>query len=160
MKKFFKLMMVAMMAMATVGLVACEDDNGGQPGPVDEPSYETLVGTEWEGVFATRDQAPGYTQNPLNIHWTIDFLKDGKGELMFWLESPGYDPDPYTFPITYTYDGDGVGKIDPWEYGDAGSFFADPYNRTLVVKNLTVEIGETAESGYTYGGETTLHQVR
>ncbi len=35
-----------------------------------------------------------------------------------------------------------------------------PYNRALVIENLTLEIGETEDAGYTYGGVTTLHQVR
>lgn len=167
MKKIFRLMMVAMMAVAAVGLSACDKENdnaaGGQQGggtTETEPTYETLVGTEWEGVYATYDQMPGYTQNYLNIHWTIDFFSDGKGEIVFWLESPGYDADPYTFEMTYTYDGNGKGHISPWEYGDAGDFVADPYNRTLTVQHLTLEIGETEESGYTYGGSTTLHQIR
>ena len=159
-------MMVATMAISMVGLVACgkdDNNNGSQQGgstPATEPTYETLVGTEWEGVFATYDQTPGYTQNYLNIHWTIDFLSDGRGEIMFYLESPGYDPDPYTFPMTYTYDGVNAGVISDWEYGQAGNFTVDPYNRTLVVENLTLEIGETADAGYTYGGVTTLHQMR
>lgn len=100
MKKVFRLMMMAMMAVATMGFVACEkdnDNNSGQQGggttPVEEPTYETLERTEWEGVYSTYDQTPGYTQNYLNIHWTIDFLSNGEGMIMFYLESPGYDPD-------------------------------------------------------------------
>lgn len=169
MKKVFRLMMMAMMAVATMGFVACEKDNdnsnsgngqqGGDPTP-EMPSYATLERTEWEGVFSTYDQTPGYTQNYLNIHWTIDFLSDGQGEIMFYLESPGYDPDTYTFPMTYTYDGVNSGTISNWEYGTAGNFTVDPYNRALVIENLTLEIGETEDAGYTYGGVTTLHQVR
>ena len=168
MKKVFRLMMMAMMAVATMGFVACEKDNdnnnsgqqGGGTTPVEEPTYETLERTEWEGVYSTYDQTPGYTQNYLNIHWTIDFLSDGQGEIMFYLESPGYDPDTYTFPMTYTYDGVNSGTISNWEYGTAGNFTVDPYNRALVIENLTLEIGETEDAGYTYGGVTTLHQVR
>ena len=89
MKKVFRLMMMAMMAVATMGFVACEKDNdnnnGGQQGggttPVEEPTYETLERTEWEGVYSTYDQTPGYTQNYLNIHWTIDFLSNGEGNV-------------------------------------------------------------------------------
>lgn len=168
MKKVFRLMMMAMMAVATMGFVACEKDNdnknsgqqGGGTTPVEEPTYETLERTEWEGVYSTYDQTPGYTQNYLNIHWTIDFLSNGEGMIMFYLESPGYDPDTYEFPMTYTYDGVNSGVISNWEYGTAGNFTVDPYNRVLVVENLTLEIGETEDAGYTYGGVTTLHQVQ
>lgn len=62
--------------------------------------------------------------------------------------------------MTYTYDGVNSGVISNWEYGTAGNFTVDPYNRVLVVENLTLEIGETEDAGYTYGGVTTLHQVQ
>lgn len=160
MKKIFNRLMVVAVTIAMLGFVACSDDNSTSNNNTEIAAPESLAGTEWEGVFATYDQTPGYTQYPINIHWTIDFLQDGKGEIMFYLESQVFDPTPYTFEMTYTYDGKGNGNIARWEYGEAGNFTLNPYNRAITIENLTLEMGETEDSGYSYGGETTLYQVR
>ena len=160
MKKNVRIFVMAMMAMSMLCLAGCDRDPvepDPTPQPVEEPTYETLVGTEWEGSYATHDQYPGYTSNPLTIHWTVDFLKDGNGEVMFWLESANYDPDPYSWQFTYTFE-DNKGVISD-EFGDK-PFTCDPYNRTMNL-NLTVSFqNEEDGSVYTYGGPVTLHQTR
>lgn len=167
MKKIFRMMTVATVAVAMMGFVACEKDNdniGGQQGgdtPSVDPTYETLVGTEWEGIYFTYDQTPGYTQYSITIHWTLDFLADGQGEIMFWFESQAYDADAYTASMTYTFDAaSATGSIAEWEYGSGGNFIVDPYNRTLVIDNLSIAMGENESSVYIYGGNTVFHQVR
>lgn len=162
MKKIFNRLMVVAVAIAMLGFAACDDENGtsNSNSNTEITAPESLAGTEWEGVFATYDQTPGYTQYPINIHWTIDFMEDGQGKIMFYLESPVFDPDPFDFDMTYTYDGKGNGNIARWEYGDGGNFTVNPYNRSITIENLTLEMGETEDSGYTYGGQTTLYQVR
>lgn len=159
MKQIIRLMMVAVMAMATVGFAACErvndDPQGGQT-PV-EPTYETLAGTEWEGTYATYDQYPGYTSVPITIHWTVDFLQDGRGEIMYWFESQAYDPDTYSWQMSYTF-ANNAGVIT--DADGTTAFTCDPYNRTM---DLTLTVGVQYEEGgtvYTYGGPVTLHQVR
>ena len=149
MKKIFNRLMVVAVAIAMFGFAACDDENStsNSNNNTEITAPESLAGTEWEGVFATYDQTPGYTQYPINIHWTIDFMEV-------------FDPDPYDFDMTYTYDGKGNGNIARWEYGDAGNFTVNPYNRSITIENLTLEMGETEDSGYTYGGQTTLYQVR
>ncbi len=160
MKKRFKILVMAMVSVSCMCVTSCERTPvtpEPEPEPIVEPTYETLVGTEWEGTYATYDQYPGYTSNPLTIHWTVDFLKDGKGEVMFWLESQNYDPDPYSWEFTYTFENN-AGVISD-EFGDK-PFTCDPYNRTIDL-NLTVSF-QNEEDGpvYTYGGPVTLHQTR
>ncbi len=160
MRKIFKSFVMAVVVLSMLGLASCERTPvtpDPEPEPTPEPTYATLVGTEWEGAYATHDQYPGFTSNPLTIHWTVDFLSDGKGEVMFWLESLNYDPDPYSWQFTYTFDHD-EGVISD-EFGDK-HFVCDPYNRTMDL-NLTVSF-QNEEDGpvYTYGGPVTLHQIR
>ena len=88
MKNMIRLFMAGMIAVATIGLVSCEKEpaNNNQPSGNTDPTelvYETLVGTEWEGTYATTTQTQ-YGTVPCTIHWTVDFLRDGKGEVMFW----------------------------------------------------------------------------
>ena len=160
MKRNVRILVVAMLAMSMMVLAGCKRDPvepEPTPQPVEEPTYETLEGTEWEGAYATHDQYPDYTSTPLTIHWTVDFLNDGRGEVMFWFESENYDPDPYSWEFTYTFE-DNQGVISD-DSGDK-PFICDPYNRTMSL-NLTVSL-QNEEDGpvYTYGGPVTLHQTR
>ena len=95
---------------------------------------------------------------PCTIHWTVDFLRDGKGEVMFWLESQAFDADQYSWEMTYTYDGHNAGVIT--DADGNWPFTLDPYNRTM---SVTLQFQTQHEEGgqmFTYGGPTTLHQTR
>jgi hypothetical protein len=162
MKNIIRLFMASMMALATIGFASCEKEpaNNNQPGgdttPA-EPVYETLVGTEWEGTYSTTTQTQ-YGAVPCTIHWTVDFLRDGRGEVMFWLESQAFDSDQYSWQMTYTYDGHNAGVIT--DEDGSWPFTCDPYNRTM---NVTLQFRTQHEEGgqmFTYGGPTTLHQTR
>lgn len=152
--------MTAVIAFSMLGFVACERTPvtpEPTPDPITEPTYETLEGTEWEGTYATYDQYPGYEGVPITIHWTVDFLKNRKGEVMFWFESQAYDPDQYTWAMTYTFNNN-KGVITD-ENGET-PFICDPYNRTMNLDlKITVQY-EDGGDGYTYGGPVTLHQIR
>ena len=162
MKNIIRFFMLGMIAAATIGFVACEKDpaNNNQPNDSTNPTelvYETLVGTEWEGTFATTTQTQ-YGTVPCTIHWTVDFLRDGKGEVMFWIESRAFDADQYSWEMTYTYDGHNAGVIT--DSDGNWPFTCDPYNRTM---NVTLQFQTQHEEGgqmFTYGGPTTLHQTR
>ena len=157
-----KRFMLGMMLLATTAFVACEKEPATNENPsggtdVTELVYETLVGTEWEGTYATTTQTQ-YGPVPCTIHWTVDFLNDGRGEVMFWMESQAFDADQYSWQMTYTYDGHNAGVISD----DDGEwpFTCDPYNRTM---NVTLQFQTQHEEGgaiFTYGGPTTLHQTR
>lgn len=162
MKHVFKLMVAAVLAVSMLGLASCKKEEvkpAGGENP-DQPglAYETLVGTEWEGTFVTRGQEVGHTNVSMIFHWTVDFLQDGKGEVMFWVESPELDPDEFTWEFDYTYDGNNAGVLTDSE-GDH-PLTIDPYNRTMSVE-LVVGIQHVEDGpAYLYGGQTTLHQTR
>lgn len=107
--------------------------------------------------YATYDQYPGYTNVPVILHWTVDFLKDVKGEIMNWFESQSYDPDEYTWEMTYTFE-DNAGVITD-ENGET-PFTCDPYNRTMSLNLVIYVQNEEGGQVYTYGGPVVLHQVR
>lgn len=161
MKNIFRLFAVAVISLCFMGLTACKKEKtepvtpGTNPG--EELYYETLVGTEWEGTYQTTTQTQ-YGAYPVTIHWTVDFLQDGNGEVMFWMESSAFDPDQYSYTFNYTYDGKNAGEIT--DADGQWPFTCDPYNRTMQVtlqfQTQHVEDGPL----YTYGGPTTLHQVR
>lgn len=170
MKHLTKLFTMCAVAMAAICFSACEKEpsnpgNGNGNNTPTELFYETLEGTEWEGEYATTTQTQ-YGVYPVTIHWTVDFLKDGRGEVMFRQISQAYDPDTYSWQMTYTYDGKNTGVISdgmgewPMSGENKWDFTCDPYNRTLQV-TLQFE-AQHVEDGpiVTYGGPTTLHQVR
>jgi len=170
MKQVFRALLACLVTVSMLGLASCEkepanqgNENGGNT--VSDLYYETLEGTEWEGTYATTTQTQ-YGVYPVTIHWTVDFLKDGKGEVMFWQESQAYGPDTYSWKMTYTYDGKNAGVISdgmgewPVNGDNQWSFTCDPYNRTLQVP-LLFEVQHVQDGPIvTYGGLTTLHQVR
>lgn len=179
MKNIMNLVVTGVLAVSMLGFTSCQKDdndgktpeqtnsvdnttpNGGETPEQNDLVYQTLVGTEWEGRFATYGQEAGYTNIPITIHWTVDFLRDGKGEVMFYFESELFDNTPYTLDMTYNYDGNNAGTLKSEDLNDENlPFTIDPYNRTMNVE-LTVNL-QHAENGpiFTYGGRTTLHQTR
>ena len=151
-----------MLAVSMLGLASCKKEHvtpvGGETPEQPELVYETLENTEWEGTFSTHGQAAGHTNASMIFHWTVDFLKDGKGEVMFWIESPDVDPEEFSWEMTYTYNGNNTGVL----IDDEGEhpITLDPYNRTMKVELLVGIQHEEDGPGYTYGGLTTLHQTR
>ena len=162
MRNILKLIVAGVLAVSMLGLASCKKEKitpeGGETPEQTDLVYETLVGTEWEGSFATHGQEAGYTSIPITIHWTVDFLQNGQGEVMFWFESELFDNTPYSLDMSYTYDGNNAGIV--LESESEHPFTIDPYNRTMSL-DLTVNL-QHAEDGpvFTYGGLTTLHQTR
>jgi|GEM_PF-819654 len=169
MKKFFKLMAVAVLTTSMLFVASCKKEKvtpteGGSTPPA-IPTYETLEGTEWEGTYNTTTQTQ-YGTYPVVIHWTVDFLANGEGEVMMWQESQAYDPDQYTWRMTYSYDGNSGGVVSdgfgewPVDGDNNYPYTVDAVNRTLEL-NLQFEVQHVADGPIiTYGGPTTLHQIR
>ncbi|MBR1550361.1 MAG: hypothetical protein IJ634_06960 [Bacteroidales bacterium] len=160
MKKFFKYMFVALMATATLGFAACsDDDKDNTVSGSDLPTYESLEGTQWEGSYTTTTQTPQGTM-PLSIRWTLNFLANGRASVMFIFDSQAFDNTPYDWSSTYTYNpSTGTGKLSDEYLGDV-NFTTDAINRTLTANLVIYVQHEEGDSGYPYGGETTLHQTR
>lgn len=168
MKRVLKTLALAAVAM-TMLFTSCQKEKvtpteGGTTPPA-IPVFETIEGTEWEGTFYTTTQTQ-YGLYPVTIHWTVDFLSNGEGEVMMWQESQAYDPDKYTWKMTYTYEGNNAGVITdgfgewPVEGDNQYPFTLDAVNRTLEVM-LQFEVQHVADGPIiTYGGLTTLHQIR
>lgn len=150
---------IGLALLAGLALASCTKDDATQdnrqPQPQTDIIYQTLVGTEWEGSYADVIQSSHGQYNAI-LHWTVDFLADGQGELILWLECQATDSDADTYSITYTYNGDNTGTLD---INDGQPFVIDPYNRTLTA---TLTFKAEFESGVTstLGGETVLHQMR
>lgn len=156
MKKTFSLLLVFIIPIFI--FTSCK------PEPVDptvdpvleEPLYETLERTEWEGAYLEHVNTLSHGSFDVIIHWTVDFLADGKGEVMLWLESPSISADVDTYEFTYSYNGDNTGVLD---LGGARPFTIDAYNRTMTAK-LTFDAEFEEGTTTNLGGETVLHQVR
>jgi len=169
MKSILRFFMAGTMALAMIGFASCEKEKVTPAGDTTDPTgpqpYATLDGTEWEGEFYTSTQTQ-YGSYPVTIHWTVDFIRDGEGEVMFWQQSQAYDPDQYSWKMTYTYDGNNGGVISdghgewPIEGESQWPYTVDPVNRTLQVM-LQFDVQHVQDGPIiTYGGLTTLHQVR
>lgn len=161
MKRIFKYMFVALMATATFGFAACSDDdnNSNNPNNPDMPSYESLAGTEWEGVYNTVLQGYPYGAPQLLLRWTIDFRENGQCPMMVVFDSPNIEDTPTEWTSGYTYDpATMTGQILDDEM-DNPTFVLDPINRTITINLVFYAQHEENGPMYEYGGETTLHQV-
>lgn len=155
-------MFVALMATATLGLAACGDDdknNGNNGGNTSEPTFESLVNTEWAGTFQTVAHSPQGTI-PVTLEWTFDFAADGQMDVMFNFKSSLTPDSPFDWHGTYTYDpATFTGTFDCEDIvGD--TFTLDPYNRTIRAGLGMYAEHEAGGEPTFYGGMTTLHQVR
>ena len=162
MKQIFKYFAMVAVAVATLGMVSCGDDNndpgnnGGGNGEL--PTYTTMEGTSWEGTYATTTN-DGYQTYPMIIHWALDFVSPKNGEIMVWFESQAFDPTTFTGDFTYTYDGKNKGHIDT-DFFTPDDFTVDAVNKTMEMSLIIHLIHEQNGPEFPYGGMTTLHQVR
>lgn len=152
-------LLASVLMLSTMVFAACEKepatDKPDTPA-TEEPVYETLVGTEWEGTCLNHVVTRSHGSFDIVVHWTVDFRADGQGEVMCWLESQGIDPGIDTYGCTYVYEGGNNGTLN---FGSARPFVIDPYNRTMTL-TLTFEAEFESDVTTTLGGETVLHQVR
>lgn len=159
MRKNLMTLWASVLMLSVLTLASCKkepDPVTPTPPATNDPVYETLVGTEWEGTYLQRVATQSHGTFDILIHWTVDFLADGKGEVMWWLESPGIDPGEDTHEMTYTYEGNNQGTIS---FGSSNPFVIDPYNRTMTT-TLTFSAEFEADFTTSLGGETVLHQTR
>ena len=161
MKKSFKILSSFVLLASLLCFAACEKDDEKENPGINE-AYATLEGTSWEGTYVTTINS-GYGSNPFNITWTLDFNENSEGFVMLDLDSPAIDHTTVEGDLTYTYDGKSGGVLryaildnDKIEV----NYTVDAINRTLTAE-LTFE-ARHEENGpfFTYGGKTTLHQIR
>ena len=164
MKRLSRILLMALMAVATVGFVACKKENTGTTANTDNPgdtgslTYETLERTEWEGSYATTTQTPQGNM-PVTLRWTIDFMADGKASVMLVLDSQAFYDTPIEWESEYTYDPATGNGVMSDENLDSVTFTTDAVNRTITAELVIKTQHEEDGPVYSYGGVTTLHQT-
>ena len=148
MKKFFKTLMLAFVAISTVSLMSCGDDNGSDnpDNPQNPPEQFTLANTSWLGQYTGT-----YQDMPAVLTWTLDF-SESTGSFLMELNINGQDMQPQTISFNYTFDPESnTGIIRPSQ-GQI-PFTYDKDNNTI-----TMAIAISA-SGEQIGGQTVFHQI-
>jgi len=160
MKKTLTTIVASVLMLSTIALASCKKEPTTEeptpPTTTEEPVYETLVGTEWEGTCLNHVVTQSHGTFDIIVHWTVDFRANGQSEVMWWLESPGIDPGIDTHESTYVYEGGNKGTLS---FGSDRPFVIDPYNRTMTI-TLTFDAEFESDMTSTLGGETVLHQMR
>lgn len=158
MKKFFKLMLVAMLPLA-LSLAACDkeeaeptptDNNGGNidPTPRPNPSGQSLSGTAWVGTYNDTYTQDGQTY-PAVLTWSLDFLSETNGTLFLELTVAGQSQQPTEISFTYTFNGDG-GILDMGNMGRVD------YTYSTDGPTITVVLQAGDDNGM-MGGSTVFH---
>ncbi|MCR4829614.1 MAG: hypothetical protein K5864_09165 [Bacteroidales bacterium] len=156
MKKVFKYMLVAMMAISTVALFSCGkddegEDNGGNNNGGQEQTTNPINGHTFEGTITDQTyEAQGYV-------FTFDFVitatsetrMDYNCDIAYNGETLGSDNDKVTYTFennagTLTFDADGYST----------NYTYNPQNKTITF-NISYQVAE----GVSAGGTAVLTQV-
>lgn len=148
MKKMFKTLMMAFVAVAAIGVTGCskDDDTSSTSNPTPTNNTIDLKGTSWVGVYNDT-----YQNYPAVLTWSLDFTSDTEGELLFELTVAGQQQGNYDVPFTWTFDGTN-GTMNAGQMG-ASQFTYDAATNTIKMMMMVEVEGDGAQ----LGGMTTFY---
>ena len=148
MKKMFKTLMMAFVAIAAIGVTGCseDDDTSSTSNPTPTNNTIDLKGTSWVGVYNDT-----YQNYPAVLTWSLDFTSDTEGELLFELTVAGQQQGNYDVPFTWTFDGTN-GTMNAGQMG-ASQFTYDAATNTIKMMMMVEVEGDGAQ----LGGMTTFY---
>ena len=142
MKKMFKTLMMAFVAIAAIGVTGCskDDDTSSTSNPTPTNNTIDLKGTSWVGVYNDT-----YQNYPAVLTWSLDFTSDTEGELLFELTVAGQQQGNYDVPFTWTFDGTN-GTMNAGQMG-ASQFTYDAATNTIKMMMMVEVEGDGAQLG-------------
>lgn len=152
MKRIFKTMVMAILAVSIASLVGCKKENEINPIPEVNDTTEssfTLGGTSWVGVYD--DTFQGYDAK---LIWSLDFTSETEGEFFLELTVAGQPQGNYTVPFTYTFDG--INGVMTGEMVNNVPFTYHPADSTITIE-MVIGASTGSDELVPLGGMTTFY---
>lgn len=100
-----KLLLLTMMAIATISFSSCEKEpaanNPDNPSTPDIPTTLDIVRTSWQGVYSGTVVHPQAGTLPCVLTWTIDFVDETNVSILLEMVTGGQTQQPQAWHLSH-----------------------------------------------------------